>query len=100
MFTEQGLKPWKQTKLGGDSTDHDVLESFVGNAVARCIARISENKKLLTTYVDAYLGTEDKPGQIYNEHIHAQYKQYGTTTGRLSCAEPNIQQVYLDQTQN
>ena len=32
LFAEQGLKPWKQTKNDGDSTDHSVLDSYRGNS--------------------------------------------------------------------
>jgi DNA polymerase-1 len=87
------LKPWKQTSKAGDSTDNSVLESYRGNAVVDALLEYQEVNKLLTTYVDAYLGTNDKPSQIYDEHIHAQYKQYGTVTGRLSCSDPNIQNI-------
>lgn len=102
----QGLKPWKATDAGraqqkrGEkctnwSTDDEVLESYPGNAVACKLREYQEVNKLLGTYVLSYLGDpeKDKPRQIYDGRIHADFVQYGTTTRRFSCREPNLQNI-------
>jgi DNA polymerase I-like protein with 3'-5' exonuclease and polymerase domains len=44
--------------------------------------------KLLTTYTDSLLELVDDEGRI-----HPWYKIFGTVSGRMSCAEPNFQQM-------
>lgn len=102
----QGLRPWKATdtgkkqqKLGQDctswSTDDEVLASYPTNPVACKLREFQETSKLLSTYVLAYLGNpaKDKAPQIYSERIHADFVQYGTTTRRFSCRDPNLQNI-------
>ena len=111
----QGLKGWKLTEGAkakrdaarrGDyrvmhdkpqptnySTDDEALESFPDNAVACTLREYQDVKKLLGTYVESWLGTDDKPCQIYDGRIHADFVQYGTRTGRFSCRAPNLQNI-------
>jgi DNA polymerase I-like protein with 3'-5' exonuclease and polymerase domains len=111
----QGLRPWKLTdsakkkkKLGqliedNDdplwvrqwSTDDETLEGYPSNPVARTLREYQEVHKLLSTYVLAYLGNpaRDKPCQVYDDRIYAELVQYGTTTRRFSCREPNLQNI-------
>lgn len=102
----QGLQPWKLTaggekkaKLGQKvtindySTDDDVLASYSKNPVAVSLREYGDVNKLLTTYVNGWLGDEDRPSLIYDEHIHAGFLQYGTVTGRFSCRAPNLQNI-------
>lgn len=103
----QGLKPWKLTdggkkkeKLGQKptikdySTDDDVLASYPLNTVASSLREYSDVNKLLTTYVYGWLGDgELKESKIYNGHIHADFLQHGTVTGRFSCRSPNLQNI-------
>jgi DNA polymerase I-like protein with 3'-5' exonuclease and polymerase domains len=102
----QGLKPWKPTATGkkqqkaGDectawSTDDEVLESYPTNPVASKLREYQETSKLLSTYVLAYLGNpaKDKGSLVYSERIHADFVQYGTTTRRFSCRDPNLQNI-------
>jgi DNA polymerase I-like protein with 3'-5' exonuclease and polymerase domains len=102
----QGLKPWKPTDAGKKqikakqectqwSTDDEVLESYPTNPVACTLRAYQEVNKLLSTYVLAYLGNpaKDKPPQIYDGRIHADFVQYGTTTRRFSCRDPNLQNI-------
>jgi len=49
--------------------------------------RFKEYKKLKSTYVDGLLG------KIVNGRIHCSFNQAGTETGRLSCSNPNLQNI-------
>lgn len=94
----QALKPWKFTSGGksknkAPSTDSDVLESYPDNPVASAMAEYSEVNKLQTSFVEGYLGTEDKESLIFDGKMYPEFVQYGTTTGRFSCRRPNLQQV-------
>ncbi|MGW3860272.1 DNA polymerase [Streptomyces sp. NPDC005047] len=93
LYEEQGLRPRKLTKKGAPSTDAEALAPYAGrNQVVDAILAYQEISKILSTYVEGYLGNgEDKPTQIFNGRIHPMLKQYGTVTGRFSCSTPNVQ---------
>lgn len=88
LFTERGLKPGKKTKTGY-STDTSVLEELaVYDPVPKKILEYRELSKLQSTYVEALPKLTDK-----NELIHTTFVQTGTATGRLSCKDPNLQNI-------
>jgi DNA polymerase-1 len=102
----QGLKPWKLTAKGRDvkdangklelvhySTDDEVLASYPDNPLCHAMREYGDVSKVLSTYVESWLGTEDDPPKIYDERIHAGFLQYGTVTGRFSCRSPNLQNL-------
>lgn len=93
----QGLKPSKfSKKSGAPSTDKKALEEHKGNPVVDAILEYQELDKLLGTYVIGYLGEEgnpDKPCRVFDGRIHTDLVQYGTTTGRFSSREPNLQNI-------
>lgn len=104
----QGLRPWRLTKGGMDkqkagetpdwsfySTDDEALKSYEGNAVVDAIRTYRDTSKLLGTYVLSWLGDPEsgKESRIHNGRIYTHFKQYGTVTGRLSSAAPNLQNV-------
>ena len=102
----QGLRPWKMTDTGrkqkkaGErvtawSTDDEVLESYQGVPVVDTLREYQETHKLLSTYVLAYLGEPERgrPVQVYDGRVHADFVQYGTTTRRFSCRDPNLQNI-------
>lgn len=88
LFTELKLPPEKKTKTGY-STDTSVLEnlSYI-NPVPKMILEYREMAKLQSTYVQTLPKMTDK-----NERIHTDFIQTGTATGRLSCREPNLQNI-------
>lgn len=103
----QGLKPIKLTPAGKKkkalgreleitdySTDAEALEAHADNPVVQALAEHSEVAKLLG-YLNKYLGDPAKGTSsiIFNGRIHAQFKQYGTVTGRFSSSEPNLQNI-------
>ncbi|MBQ0004122.1 MAG: DNA polymerase I [Treponema sp.] len=88
LFTERGLKPGKKTKTGY-STDTSVLEELaVYDPVPKKILEYRELSKLQSTYVEALPKLTDR-----NELIHTTFVQTGTATGRLSCKDPNLQNI-------
>jgi DNA polymerase I-like protein with 3'-5' exonuclease and polymerase domains len=89
----QGLKPTKKTPGGDPSTDAEALSKHKDNPVAAAIMAYAETSKLVSTYVDGYLGTADKPSIIVNGRIHGTIQPYGTATGRCSSKNPNMQNI-------
>ena len=88
LFEERGLKAGKKTKTGY-STDTSVLEELAAlDPVPRMILDYREMAKLNSTYVEALPKLTDSQGRI-----HTDFVQTGTATGRLSCREPNLQNI-------
>lgn len=88
LFEERKLKPGKKTK-SGYSTDTSVLEDLAQeDCVPKMILEYRELAKLQSTYVETLPKLVDKNGRI-----HTDFVQTGTATGRLSCREPNLQNI-------
>ena len=88
LFEERKLKPGKKTKTGY-STDTSVLEELaMYDAIPKMILEYREMAKLQSTYVETLPKLCDANGRI-----HTDFVQTGTATGRLSCREPNLQNI-------
>ena len=88
LFEERGLKAGKKTKTGY-STDTSVLEELAfEDPVPRMILEYREMAKLKSTYVETLPKLTDDQGRI-----HTDFVQTGTATGRLSCRDPNLQNI-------
>ncbi len=90
LFEKQQLPILKKTKTG-PSTDADVLEQLaaMGHELPRLILEYRELQKLKSTYVDTLpLRINRRTGRI-----HTSFNQAGAATGRLSSAEPNLQNI-------
>ncbi|HLE89477.1 MAG TPA: DNA polymerase I [Candidatus Limnocylindria bacterium] len=88
LFTELGLPATKRTRTGY-STDASVLEELKDKHEA--VALILEHRqvaKLKSTYVDALPQLVDEAGRV-----HTTYSQAIAATGRLSSADPNLQNI-------
>lgn len=88
LFDKLGLTAGKKTKRGY-STSADILEKIKGeNPVVEKILLYRTFTKLNSTYV---LGL----GQLIGPdgRIHAHFQQTVAATGRLSCTEPNLQNI-------
>ncbi len=89
LFEKMGIRPAKKTATGY-STSADVLESL--RETSPIIAKVLDYRafeKLRSTYVDAL------PQQINpkTERIHCTFNQSVAATGRLSCQDPNLQNI-------
>ncbi|MGN0007846.1 MAG: DNA polymerase I [Alistipes sp.] len=91
LFTKMRIadKP-KMTKTKQFCTDEEYLQGFAHqHAIVDTILQYRGVKKLLSTYVDALpLLVNPVTG-----HIHTSYNQAVTATGRLSSANPNLQNI-------
>ncbi len=80
----------KMTKTKQFCTDEEYLQGFAHQyEIVDAILQYRGVKKLLSTYVDAL-------PQLVNPvtgHIHTSYNQAVTATGRLSSANPNLQNI-------
>ena len=91
-----GFKPRQFTKKGEASTDSAALNELAllageDSDRGRKLARILEWRKLskaLSTWYNAFL---ERMGD--RDLLHPGLNQHGTKTGRLSCSEPNLQQI-------
>ncbi len=88
LFEELGLPAGKKTK-SGYSTNADILEKLApDHEIVRSVLDYRQLTKLYSTYIVGLLKVADESGRV-----HSSFKQTGTATGRLSSAEPNLQNI-------
>jgi DNA polymerase-1 len=89
LFDQLRLPPSKKTKTGW-SVDAEVLEELAPlHPVAERIAEHRTLAKLKGTYIDALPSLVDKK----TGRLTTNYRQTSAATGRLSSAEPNLQNI-------
>lgn len=89
LFERLRLPVIKKSKRGY-STDVEVLEKLRGaHEIIDYLMEYRQLTKLKSTYADA-LGAAVNPE---TGRIHSNFNQTGTVTGRLSSAEPNLQNI-------
>ncbi len=91
LFDEMGLEGGKKTKTGTHSTSVDILEKLAleGHEIVRKILDHRGLAKLKSTYTDA-LQEQINPATA---RVHTSYNMVGTSTGRLSSNDPNLQNI-------
>ena len=88
LFTKLGLPVYKKNKTGF-STDAEVLNKLRGkHEIIDDIIDYRQVSKLISTYTDGLITLADD-----QKRIHSIFNQTGTSTGRLSSAEPNLQNI-------
>jgi len=88
LYDQMGLPVLKKTKTG-PSTDAEVLEQLSFHPMVAKILAYRQVNKLKTTYADALVSLiNPKTGRI-----HTTFNQTITATGRLSSANPNLQNI-------
>ncbi len=79
----------KKTGKGAISTAAPELEKLSGaHPIIEFILKYRELQKLKTTYIEPFPALINKDGRICTT-----YNQTGTTTGRISSEEPNLQNI-------
>ncbi len=92
LFEKMGLPPSKKTKTGY-STSADVLEKLKEDSpIIEKILEYRTVTKLKGTYIDGLIPLIHEDGKI-----HAHFQQTVTATGRISCTEPNLQNIPIRQ---
>ena len=88
LFEKMMLPVIKKNKTGY-STDADVLKKLIPyHPIIEDILDYRQMTKLKSTYADGLPKAADANGRI-----HSVFNQTGTATGRLSSAEPNLQNI-------
>ena len=88
LFEKMMLPVIKKNKTGY-STDADVLKKLMPyHPIIEDILDYRQMTKLKSTYADGLPKAADENGRI-----HSVFNQTGTATGRLSSAEPNLQNI-------
>ncbi len=90
LFDEDKLNlPHKKKTKSGYSTNAEVLESLRDkHPIINCILEYRGLQKLKSTYCEGLLKVIDNDGRI-----HSTLNQTETRTGRISSAEPNLQNI-------
>ena len=90
LFDKMGIKTSKKKNASGSfSTRISVLEELEeGNPIIKEIMNYRELQKLLSTYIDVIPKMVAEDGRL-----HAKFLQNGTTTGRFSSQDPNLQNL-------
>lgn len=91
LFRVLKIKPQKewQTKTGY-STSESVLNQ-IDHPMVGDLLKFRAHKQQLSFFIDGW-----KPYLDLNGRLHPSFKLHGTVTGRLSCENPNLQQVPRD----
>ncbi len=95
LFEKLQIPSGKKTKTGY-STNVEVLEVIANNGeltedkrmIGKKLLEYRAYKKLLSTYIEPIPKLADK-----EDRIHTTFNQNGTSTGRLSSANPNLQNI-------
>ncbi len=89
LFDQLGLPHGKKTSRGY-STSAEVLENLrdIAPEVIEPLLRYRQLTKLNSTYVEGLLRLTEA-----NSRVHSTFDQTATATGRISSAEPNLQNI-------
>lgn len=86
------LAIWPRTETGKLATDAHVFADYDYLELVKPFAEFQRNEKLCTAFGNRLIEqVNPKTGRL-----HAQYKLAGARTGRLSCSNPNLQQLPRD----
>jgi len=91
LFDKLGLPGGEKGKTGAYSTGAEVLEGLAeqGHAIAQKVLEWRMFAKLRSTYTEALPQAIDpRTGRV-----HTAFSLVGTTTGRLSSSDPNLQNI-------
>lgn len=89
LFDKLKLPVVKKTKTGASTDVEVLLELAEVHPLPKLILKFRELSKLKSTYVDALPELVDPA----TGRVHPSYNQTVTATGRLSCSDPNVQNI-------
>ena len=89
LFNRLKLPVMKKNKTG-PSTDVEVLEKL---ALDHEVPRLMLDHRSLVKLKNTYLDTLTQYVNPATQRIHASFSQIGAETGRLSCTDPNLQNI-------
>ena len=90
LFDKLKLKPFKKTKKGEFSTDSESLQSIENqHSIVKELLAYRFYSKLKSTYLDSL----PELINVNSNRVHTSYNQTGTSTGRLSSSNPNLQNI-------
>ena len=90
LFDELHLPAYVRTKTGADSTGKEALEKIEHeHPIVPLIQEWKEVAKLQSSFTDTLLEAQNET----TGRIHASFNATFTNTGRLSCSNPNLQQM-------
>ena len=93
LFEKLGLPAGKKTKRVY-STSADILEKIKDkHPIVPAVLEYRTLTKLKSTYIDGMIPLINSK----DDKIHAHFNQTVTTTGRISCNEPNLQNIPIRQ---
>jgi DNA polymerase-1 len=89
LFEKLRIRPPKKTATGY-STNAEVLESLKGEyPIAAKLLEYRSLEKLRSTYVDSL----PQEVNLFTHRIHCTFNQSMAATGRLTCQDPNLQNI-------
>jgi DNA polymerase-1 len=91
LFVKLGLKAKNQKKTGTgalSTKESELVKLRETHPIIPLILDYRELAKLLSTYIDNLIPIVAKDGRL-----HAKFLQAGTTTGRMSSENPNLQNI-------
>lgn len=89
LYDRLKLRPKKRKGTGGRSTDEEVLKQLADqHEIVELILDFRSVRKAYGTYVKGVAERIAADGRV-----HPTFNVHGTVTGRLSCTDPNVQNV-------
>lgn len=93
LYDRLKLPVIEETKAGGRSCSESVLKRL-NHPMVTDLLKFREAKQQLSFFIDGWKPyLHKRPDGWY---LHPSFKLHGTVTGRLSCENPNLQQVPRD----
>jgi DNA polymerase I-like protein with 3'-5' exonuclease and polymerase domains len=89
LYDHLGLPIIEKTKGGAPSTSESVMLR-TEHPIAKALLKYRGAQKQLVSFIDGWRK------YLVGDRLHPSFKLHGTVTGRLSCVNPNLQQVPRD----
>lgn len=88
LFTKNKIVP-KKTKTGKRATNEKVLTKIAHEPFVKDLFEIKKFNKLVSTYI------KPLPAKVseITSNLHCDFVQHITTTSRLACRDPNLQNI-------